>query len=288
MKLCAVTVWYNPNENILKNIYSYIDKVERIYIVDNSSEDNSKILPSSKKLSYIPLLKNTGIARALNIGCEKALADGFSWCMTMDQDSVWDSLQLEKYLNHIQENISKKNVSFAPTLKLNENYRSKVIEILRKITKDKLLQYYDAKNLPNAVITSGNVINLHSWEKINGFCEPFFIDEVDIDFCFRLKENGLNIMMFKDIHLEHELGNSRKTFLPKETHSPERVYYMIRNILYMQKMHPSLCKEEQYLKRYWLLLIKCFFSFDLKKFKMYKKAKEDFKNNKLGKLELGE
>lgn len=288
MKLCTVTVWYNPNENILKNIYSYIDEVERIYIVDNSSEDNSKILPSNKKLIYIPLFENTGIARALNIGCEKALSDGFSWCMTIDQDSFWNLNQLKNYITEIQKNISEKNISFAPNLKLNKNYRSTSINLLRKITKDKIIKYYNSEEFPNSVITSGNVINLFIWKKINGFYEDFFIDEVDFDFCFRLKELGYNILLFKDIILEHELGNSKKSFLPKETHSPERVYYMVRNILFMQKMHPKICKEEQYSKRYKLLIIKCLFTFDFRKIRMIHKAKKDFKNNKLGKLNLDE
>lgn len=62
-------------------------------------------MPSNKKLIYIPLFENTGIARALNIGCEKALSDGFSWGMTMVQDSFWNLNQLKNYITEIQMSV---------------------------------------------------------------------------------------------------------------------------------------------------------------------------------------
>lgn len=42
MKLAGVVVLYNPDQKVLDNISSYIDELDVLYLVDNSSVDNSK------------------------------------------------------------------------------------------------------------------------------------------------------------------------------------------------------------------------------------------------------
>lgn len=70
MKLAGVVVLYNPDQKVLDNISSYIDELDVLYLVDNSNADNSKFFLNDK-FEYIPLLKNTGIAHALNVGAKK-------------------------------------------------------------------------------------------------------------------------------------------------------------------------------------------------------------------------
>ena len=68
---------------------------------DNSFTDNSTLAAECLNSLYIPNRSNMGIAKATNIGCQKALSDGFKWIMTMDQDSSWDFEELNKYLKLI-------------------------------------------------------------------------------------------------------------------------------------------------------------------------------------------
>ena len=35
MKLAGVVVWYNPSDKDVKNIESYIDELDKLYIFDN-------------------------------------------------------------------------------------------------------------------------------------------------------------------------------------------------------------------------------------------------------------
>jgi rhamnosyltransferase len=58
MKLAAVVVLYNPNDEILKNINSYIDYVDIVYAVDNSSADNSANLKSDKIVYLANVIDN--------------------------------------------------------------------------------------------------------------------------------------------------------------------------------------------------------------------------------------
>ena len=86
MKLACVVVFYNPSDDNISNIDAYKGVVDKVYVVDNSDDDIVR-LKDDKVIKYIKLGKNLGIAKALNIGAENAINDGFKWLLTMDQDS---------------------------------------------------------------------------------------------------------------------------------------------------------------------------------------------------------
>ena len=79
MKIPATVIWYNPDNENIKNIRTYIDYVEKLYIIDNSKENNKKLADSlnNLKAEYIYNDKNLGIAKAWNLACEKAANDNF-------------------------------------------------------------------------------------------------------------------------------------------------------------------------------------------------------------------
>lgn len=275
MNLCAVVVWYNPTSlengrDAIANIQSYASLVKRIYIVDNSSSDNHLLAEQIPNVRYVANLENLGIAKALNQGCQMALDEGFEWCMTMDQDSYWDAEQLSLFIQKISDFMSKDSlyVSFAP------DTSQEVILSYAAILKRKLLgRYYRERKTaskplieePQKVITSGNIISLFIWQSVGGFLEPLFIDEVDCEYCFRLRKNGYKLLQLREAHMNHNLGSSKRTILPKITkHSGKRLYFIIRNRLVMMKLYPeytSSYKED--LKIYFKEC--CIFSFSFSK-----------------------
>jgi len=52
-KIASVVVLYNPNKEVNENIQSYLHLTERLYIVDNSINDNSHLFTKNKKIKYI-------------------------------------------------------------------------------------------------------------------------------------------------------------------------------------------------------------------------------------------
>ena len=54
MKLAAVVVFYNPSNKNIKNIDNYIDVIDKLYVVDNTEDDEIRIKNSSK-IEYIKL-----------------------------------------------------------------------------------------------------------------------------------------------------------------------------------------------------------------------------------------
>ena len=66
MRCAGVTVLYNPDNSVVESIKTYIDDIEILFLVDNSSKDNSKMFLFNEKIKYIPFLDYKGIAYALN------------------------------------------------------------------------------------------------------------------------------------------------------------------------------------------------------------------------------
>ena len=275
MNLCAVVIWYNPsvlenNGDAVANIQSYAAMMKRVFIVDNSSIDNSRLATEIPNARYVANLENVGIAKALNQGCKMAMEEGFDWCMTMDQDSRWDREQLSIFVNKISDFMFKDSlyVSFAP-----DSDQPVILSYAALLKRKVLGHHYKEKRVSpknmveeaETVITSGNIIKLFVWQELGRFLEPSFIDEVDIEFCFRLRKTGYKLLRLREVHMHHTLGSSKRTILPKITkHSGKRLYFIVRNRLIMMKLYPEYTSNyKNDLKIYFKEC--CIFSFDFAK-----------------------
>ena len=122
MKIDGVVVLYNPEDSIYENILSSQKVLSKLFVIDNSTSPNIKIVEQLKKLNnveYVSLNGNQGIGKALKVGLELAVEDGADYCLTIDQDSVFPSESIDKietYFGVIQEKLkqlvdsSKQNV----------------------------------------------------------------------------------------------------------------------------------------------------------------------------------
>ena len=277
-KIPATVIWYNPDTENIENIKTYIDYVEKVYIIDNSMNNNKKLCSSlnNNKIEYVYNKKNLGIAKALNLACEKAISDGFKWILTMDQDSSFSSNDINEYFKSF-DNIEKKNIGiFSPKHILKND--------INKIRDDKKFLEIDH------VMTSGNLLNLFAWEKIGKFEENLFIDEVDSEICFRMIENDYKVIQMNRIKMFHELGSleKRNFFIKKISvlnHNYIRKYYIMRNKFYMFK------KYKKYRVRYVYYILNDFFKVifyekdKLRKLKYMFRGINDFFKNKMGELD---
>lgn len=269
--LAAVVVVYNPDFQVVENIRTYISYFYKTYIVDNSDKVtvNFKEYFPDDSVEYIRFNENLGIAVALN----KALylENKCEYLLTMDQDSFFSNNMIKKYINHMMHI---------------KQYGENVALISANWEKE-----HDEKVMfVEECITSGNFVNIEIAKKIGGFCEKLFIDEVDYDFCNRLRACRYNILKFNDVFMQHSIGNPSRynffgfTFIVTN-HSPLRIYYIVRNKLYMIKKYPSL----KY-KYVWMLIKKWIKIFLFEKEKILKVymgilGVKDFMNNKYGKFE---
>ena len=153
---------------------------------------------------------------------EDAAKNNYDYLLTMDQDSSFKEGDFEKYKSQIQSaaytNVAQFGVNCQPNLTIPKEQPEEALTL----------------------ITSGSILNLSLIERVGVFNEDLFIDFVDAEFSYRVIQNGHINLMFSNIILNHALGkliegrslaNFKKTL--RITHSPIRVYYIIRNGLYL-------------------------------------------------------
>ncbi len=239
--IVAVTLLFNPNESeVYNNILSYIDTVDKLYIIDNSSEV-SNLTKRLKKLDNVSILhtgSNIGVAKALNTALNKAHTEGFKWLLTMDQDTSFGFSGFRRFINDIAFEPHRFGAVFSPLHN-------------PKLMSGNCNELFCEKEY---VMSSANLVNVDYALDIGGYDENLFIDEVDHDFCFRLRAKGYSIYQHTQLSVEHTLG-SRKTILPVKLpkYSADRLYYMTRNFLYLQQKHSQKHKEF-FRSRKWYLL----------------------------------
>lgn len=227
-KVFGVVILYHPPQKVIENITTYLPFVEGLIVIDNSEPAVQLELGSiNKQLFVIADANNSGIAERLNAAAKIALDNHAEWLLTMDQDSCFSADTIAAYINCFQAFNNRDNVAMFGVNYIQQpsSANCEAIEI-------------------DLLITSGSLVNLNIFKKIGGFDEKLFIDEVDSEYCLRAIVNNYRIIQFKNIYLHHSLGtineyrslkSLKKT--PRSLHSPVRIYYMIRNYLYVQQMY---------------------------------------------------
>jgi rhamnosyltransferase len=290
----VVVIWYNPEnlgeDTAVKNILTYSSLFNKVYIIDNSLDDNSRLARQIPNSCYISNFNNLGIANALNQGCEAALSDGYAWAMTMDQDSSWDGTYLSKYINeanriHRIDNLVR---SFSPNTVHQKEIRSVLgtikYSLLKKIKPERNSDGKDVFEYVDRVISSGNIIYLEMWKTIGGFNDELFINDVDYDFCYRAIQKGYKIVKIHMCNMYHVDGEPRRAFFPHAFwYHKERIYYSIRNKYFILNNYPGFAYKYKYRASIRRIILEKLFFLEWSDFKYVVKGISDGKKNKLGK-----
>jgi rhamnosyltransferase len=244
-----------------------------VVIVDNTPNRNLRI--KGTNIFYIPLLYNSGIAHALNVGCEKAKALGSNWVLTLDQDSIIPDgilLKFKDFLNECHEKVGL----LCPQLNMYDGEKK---------------QYSASYEVINEALSSGSFISIEAYNKTGGFLEKLFIDEVDFEFCRHIRTLGYKVIQLNSVVMQHHLGNTiefkmfGKHLFYVTNHNYVRHYYMQRNGLYVSDMYRGLLPE---IPKGSFMSYKPFFKIILfekdkiKKIRARYRGYCDYKNNKFG------
>ena len=188
MDIAGVVVLYNPGNEIIENIKTYLPLLRKLYVVDNSTKNLSidilNYFKNEIKIEYIKMNGNEGIGKALKISAEKAIFDKFDWFLTMDQDSKYPTDDFT-YINNYIETNDLSNIGL-----ITINYSSSGIEPEGEKSEIQKI---------NTNISSGMILNLKNYQKIDGFNEDLFIDYVDYDICYQMRKNNFEVILFKNI-----------------------------------------------------------------------------------------
>jgi len=277
-KVMGVVVLYKPDQDVIENISTYLDQVGQLMVFDNSDITYSEIIDEIKSLeniNYISFGQNLGIARALNHAAQVAIEKGYKFLLTMDQDSK-APLNLVSTCVSIFEGSNKVGL-VTPLHASKFGTHIKPIGQIEKTT---------------IAMTSGNLISLDVYKKVGGFEEDYFLDYMDIEYCFKLHLHHYDLIRINDLVLDHneaaltEISLFKKKVHP-HNHKPFRWYYKTRNILLLRKKYKNIFPElfsiefNSYLRMIMRLIL--FEKYKIQKIKMILLGWWDFWNNRIGK-----
>lgn len=240
-KVAIVTVTYNPNLNEFKeNINSYVAQVEKVIVVDNSTDKETidaldSFCSEFYSIKLIQLKNNLGIAYAQNVGIKYLLDNEFEFLIEMDQDSKLEENYVTKIVTHFKEiksSIDPKIIALG-CLAINSNDGS-IYEGYKENEGYKKVLH---------TLSSGLLLDLATFEVVGFKDEALFIDLVDWDWCWRASRVGFNTYIDTSLKIIHSMGDKHLKILKFDIGVPKpyRHYYAFRNSLYLlTKEHPPL------------------------------------------------
>jgi rhamnosyltransferase len=235
--ICAVFVTYHPDAKFPERVARMAPQVAHIIIVDNNSKEEAvrmlRVLCDAGNFELIENNDNFGVATALNQGAGRAIELGYAWALTVDQDS-WPEVHLITALIEIY-------TSYPDQKKLKiigSNYRSPVTNSISLQCQDTTSKFIETET----VITSCALMSLKAFEEVGPFRDDFFIDQVDDEYCLRLRSHGYKVTISCKPLMIHHLGKqtSHKILWKHPVclnQPPLRRYYMTRNRLVLYRMY---------------------------------------------------
>jgi rhamnosyltransferase len=229
MDVCAIAVTYHPDPELPARLGLILPQVGALMIVDNGSGEAGirmlRELAAHPSITVVLNSENLGIARALNIGIQRAAALGFRWVLLLDQDSRVDGDMVRELIAVQAAFPERDKLAVVGSGFLDPNKGS------GEAGHESPADPWDEVE---SVITSGSLIPLATHAAVGPFREEFFIDYVDIDYCLRARAKGYRVIKTRKPIMSHAIGAYTQhsvlwTHKWTTNHSPDRRYYIARN-----------------------------------------------------------
>lgn len=224
--VCAIIVTYHPTADMVQRLAGILAQVQGLVVVDNGSTiDELALLRAASHTFNFHLIENgenIGIAEALNRGVKWARNQGYSWVILFDQDSRITDGFIRQMLDTWESHPDRERVgSVHPRYVHPETGTEPAVRRARD-------------GGPVVSLTSGALMPVWVFDAVGWFASEYFIDEVDTEYCYRLRAEGYLVADSREAVLFHTVGHPKKhtilgfTFRPMH-HNATRRYYMTRN-----------------------------------------------------------
>lgn len=226
--VCAIVVAYYPDPEFVSRLETILPQVDALVVVDNTpgggcASQLDSLRGYSTPLQLIENQQNLGIAVALNQGLIYAASIDCAWLLTLDQDTKCFPDMVRTLLQVSESCEAKAAVIGGNYLDLhNDRFAAPIGEAG---------DFLERKT----VITSGSLIDVSVASKIGGFREDYFIDQVDHEFCLRVRALKHQVVISRKPVMAHSVGTPGGAWVPifgvLPNHPPLRKYYIARNTL---------------------------------------------------------
>lgn len=245
--VAAIVTYYPDLRGLDLLLESLCGQVQEILIVDNASngrefEDFFRQVPRHINVLRNPV--NVGIGTAVNQAIGWAASRSAECILLLDQDSVVQGGMVGALYAALQRVSAKGLVAAvgpcfvdrrtqqpAPFVRIGFPFNQRIWGKPGEIVECDFL------------ITSGSLIPMAALREIGGMEEAFFIDNIDVEWCFRARSKGWRVYGVSGAVMHHEIGD-RIVTLPAGlgeviVHSPLRLYYMMRNRVLLYRRHAT-------------------------------------------------
>ena len=247
---CSIVVTYNPNPEMLLSLVNQIDASTDFILIDNNSlnlsEFNLSVNGRSRCKLFISRSSNEGLASALNFGLQWCIEHGYEFAFLFDQDSRPEDLFFENMLDaylEIENSQQQKIAALGPRIVNPQNLKRARFKNFNSFFRvdnknfDKFQKHFHA----DFIITSGTALRLGHLSEIGLMKESYFIDNIDLEWCFRARRQGFEIIGTDSAVLYHAIGEQINSFLVLSGimvhHNPDRIYYSSRNRVHLWTMN---------------------------------------------------
>ena len=245
-KSCAVVVTYRPDFTALLKLLGQLNKETDFVVIDNGSDEIDRLTESitvyKRCRELIRLDTNEGLARALNIGIQWARDNQCDYVFLFDQDSALCDLFVSRMIKAHKEaeQFSGQGIAAVGPRVINpQTMRQTPFKLFNRIflRTDRHFANCNKHFRADFLITSGTLLAIRHLDEIGLMKEDYFIDNVDLEWCFRAKSKGFDLIGTDEAVLYHAIGERSENPLVRAgimaQHKPARTYYSSRNRIHL-------------------------------------------------------
>jgi len=242
---CAVIVTWQPELERLLCLIEILHKQHcPVLVVDNGSANAAeladRLLPFEGTVELISWSDNKGLAAGINAGLTASLTQGYQLVLLFDQDSRPGDNFCQAMLDTWAAAALRQPpvAAVGPRLLDPATGRKTAFRCFRWMKRSDARVTQDLYET-DFLITSGTLLSVSALNDIGLMKESYFIDNVDLEWCFRAKAKGYALYGCDSAVLYHKIGEQSSNPLVKAglitEHGPLRSYYSTRNRLHLRR-----------------------------------------------------
>jgi rhamnosyltransferase len=250
--ICAIIVTYRPDIALLREVVAAVGpQVEGLVLVDNATRDDGFEAFASELCAGGGVVvrndENQGLAAGFNAGIAYARGGGFGHVLLLDQDSVAGPDMVRTLLRNLADLSRHHRVGGVGAQFVDP--RNGVVGPFVRIgfpLNRKILGGPGQRIACDFLISAGSLLPVAVLDDVGAMDESLFIDNVDLDWCFRARRRGYRLYGICDARMQHSIGDTLRPSRWRRRgifiHSPARLYYLTRNrlLLYRRAQTPRI------------------------------------------------
>ncbi len=243
-RVAAVAVLYHPDKSLLERLMASIaPQVDKIFIVDNTPGSSGSAHPAcdrcARPVSYYAHGVNRGLATAQNAGIARAIREGYTHVLLLDQDSALSENALNGLLAAEQALLqSGAEVAAVGPIFIDEKTGERSRGVNHSWLRVRWFPIPVSETRPvetDYLIASGSLMRTSVLKQVGPMRDELFIDWVDTEWAYRAQSHGYKSYIVPNVVMKHSVGDGTAHFLDRHLnlHSAARNYYIVRNAVYL-------------------------------------------------------